>query len=760
MKKISIIAIFLLLSQLTFAQQSLQWQLGYSKDYTFKPSKFIEATVPGAVQLDIAKAEKYQPYYYAENWKDYLWMEDQYYVYKTTFSKPTLTEGEQLYFISKGIDYEFDIYLNDEKLFYQEGMFSPVKLNLTEKLRAKNDLRIVVYPVPKSHAEPADRSQADRVAKPPVSYGWDWHPRLIPLGIWDETYLLKLPKANLNNVWVGYSLNENYTKASIKVTADGHNLKKQPFVWKLLDNNKKVVAEKQLTIDTDNSFVFDAVLENPKLWWPHDYGTPYRYTSVFELKDASGKTTQRIEQRVGFKKVELVMNEGGWTELTEFPKSRSVAPAQFKINGKKIFAKGSNWVNPEIFPGKITNETYRELINKAVEANFNIFRIWGGGIVNKEIFFELCDEKGILVWQEFPLACNNYPNDPHYLKILEQEAIAIVNRLKKHPSLALWSGGNELFNAWSGMTDQSHPLRLLNSVTYNLNPEIPFIPTSPIMGMAHGHYVFQDQFNGEEVYALMRRAHNTAYTEFGMPGAASVDILKKIIPQNELWPPKAGTSWESHHAFGAWMGNTWLMDDVLAGYFGPAKNLEELVAQSQWVQSEGYKAIFEGARRQKPYCAMAINWCYNEPWYTAANNSLLSYPVTPKPAFEAVKNSCRPVCASAVIEKFKWKEGDVFKTQVWMLNDLQKEVEAGKISVKLIAGNKQYHLLNWDFAALTPYQNAEGPVTQAFKLPHWDTDRFEVVVEVEGKPEYRSTYTLLYEPEIKKTLKQTPTLNQ
>ena len=103
------------------------------------------------------------------------------------------------------------------------------------------------------------------------------------------------------------------------------------------------------------------------------------------------------------------MNEGAWDEPEDFPKGRSVPPAQLELNGRKIFAKGTNWVNPEIFPGTITRERYNELIDLAVEANFNMFRIWGGGIVNKESFFELCDEKGILVWEEFPLSCNLYP---------------------------------------------------------------------------------------------------------------------------------------------------------------------------------------------------------------------------------------------------------------------------------------------------------------------------------------------------------------
>jgi len=171
----------------------------------------------------------------------------------------------------------------------------------------------------------------------------------------------------------------------------------------------------------------------------------------------------------------------------------------------------------------------------------------------------------------------------------------------------MWSGGNELFDSWSGMTDQSLAIRLLNSQCYLLDPLTPFIPTSPVYGMGHGHYVFRDLQTGIEVYNWMNSATGTAYNEFGMPGPSPVEILKTIIPENELFPPEKGTSRESHHAFNAWVGDTWLCKDFLAAYFGKPNSLEELVEQGQWIQCEGYKAIYEEARRQKPYCAMASN---------------------------------------------------------------------------------------------------------------------------------------------------------
>ena len=167
----------------------LEWWVEYKKDTASFELFKAPATVPGAVQLDIASAEGYGPYYYADNWQDYLWMEDHEFVYLTNFIKPRMAPGERLVFRSLGIDYEFEIIFNGQKLLHQEGMFTPVRLDLTSRLSINNELKIRIFPVPKKHSEPVDRSQAAASVKPAVSYGWDWHPRLVPLGIWDDTFL-------------------------------------------------------------------------------------------------------------------------------------------------------------------------------------------------------------------------------------------------------------------------------------------------------------------------------------------------------------------------------------------------------------------------------------------------------------------------------------------------------------------------------------------------------------------------------------------
>jgi beta-mannosidase len=720
----------------------LNWTVSYEDENAPGNLRIAEATVPGAIQLDIAKNEGYGPYYYGENWKDYLWMEDREFVYVSNFIKPSMKDGERLVFRSLGIDYEFEIIFNGKKLLSQEGMFTPVRLDLTNLLWVNNELRIRIFPIPKKDSESAGRNQAAASVKPAVSYGWDWHPRLVPSGIWDDTWLEILPGSHLEEVSVQYTLNEEMTKAFIRVETVGKDLTACNISWSLADSSGSKVDMGYLKSYNDKGVLLTELV-NPELWWPHDHGEPYLYTYTLELEDQSGLKLQTYRGHLGFRMVKLVMNEGAWAEPKGFPKTRSVAPIQLEINGLKIFCKGSNWVNPEIFPGTINKERYEELLDLALEANFNMLRVWGGGIVNKESFYDLCDRKGILVWQEFPLACNNYESTQEYLMVLKQEAESIVKRIRSHPSLAMWSGGNELFNSWSGMTDQSFAIRLLNALCLELDPYTPFISTSPLMGMGHGHYVFRDQETGEEVYEIMMRAHNTAYTEFGMPGPSPVEILETIIPEEELWPPQAGTSWESHHAYNAWVGDTWLMKDMIEDYFGRATHLEELVEMGQLLQSEGYKAIYEEARRQKPYCSMALNWCYNEPWPTAANNSIINWPNLPKPAFYAVRDACRPVLASARNYKLTWRREEPFSTQLWILNDRYQTLESGVVKATLMAGKKVLDLGSWEFERVESNSNLEGPVLKAI-LPRWKSDGFILHLEVVGHPEYRSEYMFLF----------------
>jgi beta-mannosidase len=491
----------------TWTRTQLDWEVGFHADRHGTPASWVPAEVPGAVQLDWARAQNWPPYWQGNHAQDYAWMEDVYWTFRTTIPPELLRTPGRVFLVCRGIDYQFEVTLEGETVHVQEGMFTPFEVELTGRCQSGGELRITVHPAPKSVASPVDRTQANRSCKPAVSYGWDFHPRLIPLGIWDDTFIEVRPATYISTVELDYQLGDNLDAVSLTLTLSGANAADGRVRWLVRDPGGKTVLESEFGWEGD-TFSARETIANPALWWPHDQGEPALYSTTLELSNAAGEILQMWERKIGFRKVALVMNEGAWLQPDGFPKSRSVPPITLEINGRRLFCKGSNWVSPQIFPGLLNREVYQPMLQLAKDANLSLLRCWGGAVVNKESFFDLCDELGIMVWQEFPLACNLYPDDPAYLRVLDQESKAIISRLKPHPSLVLWCGGNELFNAWSGMTDQSLPLRLLNRNCYDLDPGRPFIATAPLMGMGHGHYVFTDPRNGTEAFELFKRASN------------------------------------------------------------------------------------------------------------------------------------------------------------------------------------------------------------------------------------------------------------
>lgn len=693
--------------------QRLNWQGRKDNEIEWFP-----ASVPGNIQHDYAEYHKWGDVNYADNCKRYKELEDSTWYYRAEFEVP---KKENVFFVSGGIDYIYDIILNGDVIFSHEGMFTSVDLDISSKLTdGKNTMEVKIYPHPKREGATEDRFQADNCCKPPVCYGWDWHPRLLVSGIWNDAYLEIREPAYIKKCEVSYTLSEN--RAELEFDTD------PGCETELFAPDGELIYK-----GTDKKII----VENPLLWWCNGHGEPnlYSYRVSNSVDEKCGK--------IGFRTIELVMSDdNAWLEPKSFPKTRSVPPTQILLNGKRIFAKGSNFVSPDIFIGRMTHDSYEALVSFAKDANMNIFRVWGGSGIGKKDFYNLCDEYGIMVWQEFPLACNNYRNESHYLEVLKQEATEIVCTLKKHPSVILWCGGNELFNGWSKMTDQSLALRLLNAICYEYDKNTPFIATSPLMGMAHGCYLFYFDRNDLEVYEMFNNARNTAYSEFGVPSVADVDYLKTFIPENELFPTEDSSAWVEHHAFGAWSENSWLCMDVLNKYFGEMNTLEQIVECSQWLQCEGYKAIFEETRRQKPYCSMAINWCFNEPWKTAANNSILSYPARPKKAYYSIKNSLSQTVPSARLNKFAYEGGELFSAELWLLNDSYEKVN-DKISAYIEIGDESFHVIDWNTPTSGENENIKGHILQ-FVLPDIDADRF--TLRLVSKKYGENNYTLKYAP--------------
>ena len=236
---------------------------------------------------------------------------------------------------------------------------------------------------------------------------------------------------------------------------------------------------------------------------------------------------------------------------------------------------------------------------------------------------------------------------------------------------------------------------------------------------------------------------------------ASMEILKKIIPEEERFPVRETPSWLLHHGLKAWKPQSHVCPEVLAHYWGEPTSLEEMVEHTNWLQCIGYRTSFEEMRRQWPHCSAALNWCYNEPWYTAANCSILSYPAQPKPAYYAVKDALRPTLFSARISKFDWKAGERFTAGIWLLNDSIASVTAN-VRVTLQIGEHEIELLRWDNATATPNSNTEGAQVCCV-LPNVDVT--EMTLCLENEEGFASQYRLLYRP-TQKAVQKARLMNQ
>ncbi len=720
-----------------------QWEVAASETDEPPEDGWIEAKIPGAVQLDWAVARGWKSWYEGGNFRDYEGLEKRHWFYRVALPD-AVSRGRRMLFRCGGIDYRYEIRVDEAVLLSQEGTQQPVEVDVTDGIGSGNWLYVHIFPAPENDA--GGKLGAVNSAKAVVNYGWDFCPRLIPLGIWDRAAFFEVPIRWLSRAETTYRLRSDcgLARLALDVAIGGDPGKPGKLSWTLYDPGGNTVFTRAKTIDGPSARLEADVVE-PELWWPHNHGGQPLYASVVEWQSGGDGKPERREKRIGFRRVRLVKHEGGWAdEPPPFPAESEPPQTTIEINGRRILGKGSNWVPPSVFPGAVTGEDYARLLDLAKGANMNLLRLWGGANAPHDTFYEKCDELGLMVWQEFPLACADYEDQPEYLAVLDADSRAQIRRLREHPSVILWCGGNELFNSWSRMDMQAHALRLLNRNCYDLDPDTPFFATSPMQGMGHGPYCLFDTNTGLETWEAFQSSALTTYTEFGMPGIASVETLRLFLPEEKLWPVD-GVEWYWHKAFGQWVvRDAWLFPEHIERAFGESRSIDELVERSQLLQAEIFKGIFEEARRQQPRVGMITNWCFNEPWPTAANNSLVSWPATPKPALAAVGEALRPILCSARIPRFLWKVGETFEAEVWRLNDSQQPLPASTLTATLVIGGDRYALGSFEFAEAVPARNQRGG-TVRLTLPESTERRMRLEIACDQHPEWNATYTLSLE---------------
>jgi beta-mannosidase len=400
----------------------LQWQVGHSNSVEAQPEQWVPAQVPGAVQLDWARAHDWPRTGKPINYRAYEWMED--------VSGPIAPlarktrDGGHVFLVGKGVDYQYQIRIGGEVVYEHEGMFAPFEIDMTGK---SGEVEIVVFPAPKSEAlDPTyARRQANQSCKPAVSTA-GFSSTSESTGIWTSASLSASRRAH-RVLASALRINRDNASASRLVSTCAFRQGEEQCVGRILDAITTDPLCKRLKAQSFKRTLTQTI-DNPRCGGPTDRAKRIFIRRSWNCSDSNGNVTDVKSQRFGARRVRLVMFPRRVGRAAKVSRHAQPAAGDNRSQWRALFsAKGSNWVCPDIFPGTLTREIYAEHLQLARDAHFNLLRCWGGAIVNKDDFFELCDEMGLMVWQEFPLACNRYEGTPSICEYSMPSRAALSN---------------------------------------------------------------------------------------------------------------------------------------------------------------------------------------------------------------------------------------------------------------------------------------------------------------------------------------------
>ena len=432
--------------------------------WTFSEARFhnrYPAQVPGVVHTDLLRQGLINDPYIGLNERKVQWVDKEDWVYETTFrADETILADEHIDLCFDGLDTYADVYLNDSKILEADNMFRRWRISVKSLLKPGNNVLRVYFhsPVkvdlPKWAKHPhlylaandqsengglQDRKLSVFARKAGYHYGWDWGPRLVTSGIWRNVYLESCSKARITDI----HLRQREVTSKKALLTDVVEVEADEDIENVVitvtdKNNERTVATKKCSLHKGiNTIPVEFSIKSPRLWWCNGLGKPELYTFTTKVT-AGGRLLSQQDKRIGLRSVKLVMA----------PDADGNRQFYFVLNGIPVFAKGTNYIPQDNFLTEVTPERHRRTLQDAVLANMNMIRVWGGGIYEDDIFYDLCDEMGLMVWQDFMFACSTYPAEGEWLESVQQEAIDNVRRLRHHPSIVIWCGGNECTDAW------------------------------------------------------------------------------------------------------------------------------------------------------------------------------------------------------------------------------------------------------------------------------------------------------------------------
>ena len=642
---------------------------------------WLTGKVPGDALSDAIDAGLAPNPYVDLNSRACEWMSERDWLYRKQFTVPAGSNDKVVRLRFDGVDFACRVYLNGELLGEHEGMMVPFEFDVTTKLRhdAPNTLAVLVL-----HMPPVDAVQGQigwtskaRLWKSRFAYDWDWCTRLVPLGIWQSVKLVVTDHVWIKDVWARPVVSGQHAQISVTAQLTFNHTTAKASTLRLTVNDPagQTVSQQELPVALDQlpaSAVFTVDVPDPQLWWPNGMGAQPLYSVQVEvLNEASGVSDSRSVV-CGLRTIRAVPNDRA---------PEDALPYTLEVNGRKMFVKGWNWAPIDNLYGRPQAERYERWLTTAAHAHCNLLRVWGGGLLEREHFYDLCDRLGMLVWQEFMHsssgAQNAPPEDEAYLDYIEQQARQMIPLKRNHPSLAIWCGGNELMHDdWRPLDDSHKALARLKRIARELDPDRLWLPTSasgPVantdaklngtgkMHDVHGPWQYQ---GAEAQYQLYNNIDALYHSEFGAEGAANPYTLKRYISQAYHWPPDASNPMWLHH--GSW----WLHRDRLEALFGPLEDIDTFIKASQWMQAEGLRYAIEADRRRKWQCSGTSPWQFNEAFPNTACTNALDFAGLTKPVYWWVRNAYEATHISLKYDRLAWTPGQTWQAEVWANNSL------------------------------------------------------------------------------------------
>jgi beta-mannosidase len=616
---------------------------GASAQWSFRQAgtaAWLPGSVPGGVHTDLMAANRIPDPFYGDNELKVQWVAEKDWEYKCLFRAPLeVAAAKHLYLVADGLDTFAGVHLNGIPVGSAENMFRQYRWNVSGLVReGQNELAIefpsvVNYCAARNNEKPLSTHNMSLpggmfVRKAPCHFGWDWGPKLPPIGVWRDLRLEGYNAARLDDI----HLRQEHAKKGVTISAmvNAEIWETGPLFVRMRvnsPNGKKVLtSEKALS---GKPVDLSVLVKNPQLWWPNGYGDQPLYSVEIEILSEAG-VEDRQKFQIGLRTIELLRAPDQWGESFTFI-----------VNGVPVFMKGSDWIPADSFPTRLSEAHYEHLIRSAAEAHQNMLRVWGGGFYEDERFYNLCDRYGILLWHDFMFACYIYPHDEEaFLANLALEVEYNVKRLRHRACLALWCGNNEMEQGWVdwGWANPNDPLRSLERQAYEkffyhtlpdwvnmFDPDHAYWPSSASSntpmenpnGQERGDMHYWDVWHGRKPFTAYRTTYPRFMSEFGFQSLPPIETVKTYAAEAD-WNM---TSYIMEHHQRSGNGNG-LMVGQMTDTFRLPRNFQMLTYVSMLLQAEGIRYGVEHWRRNKNRVSGTLYWQLNDCWPVASWASL------------------------------------------------------------------------------------------------------------------------------------------